>query len=59
MRQLVILVLISGFWKFIVREKEDRRGRNPTTGEDLTLGARTVIQFRCSSVMRDRINGKG
>jgi len=59
MRQLVILVLISGFWKFIVREKEDRRGRNPTTGEDLTLDARTVIQFRCSSVMRDRINGKG
>jgi len=59
MRQLVILVLISGFGKFIVREKEDRRGRNPTTGEDLTLDARTVIQFRCSSVMRDRINGKG
>jgi integration host factor subunit alpha len=49
-------VLISGFGKFIVKEKGARRGRNPATGEDLTLDARTVVMFRCSPVMRERIN---
>jgi integration host factor subunit alpha len=52
-------VLVSGFGKFIVRKKEARRGRNPQTGQDLTLDPRRVITFRCSAVMRDRINGKG
>ena len=52
-------VLISGFGKFIVREKGARRGRNPATGEDLTLNPRRVITFKCSPVMRDRINDKG
>jgi len=52
-------VLISGFGKFIVKEKAARRGRNPQTGQDLTLEPRRVITFKCASVMRDRINGKG
>ena len=52
-------VLITGFGKFIVRKKEARRGRNPATGEDLTLEPRRVITFKCSARMRDRINGKG
>ena len=52
-------VLISGFGKFSVRKKAPRKGRNPPTGEALPLGARTVVTFRCSPVMRDRINGKG
>lgn len=52
-------VLISGFGKFSVRRKAPRRGRNPATGEDLTLDPRTVITFKCSTVMRDRVNGKG
>jgi integration host factor subunit alpha len=52
-------VLISGFGKFSVRKKAPRKGRNPATGEDLPLDARTVVTFRCSPVMRDRINGKG
>jgi integration host factor subunit alpha len=51
-------VLISGFGKFIVRKKAARRGRNPQTGDDLTLEPRRVITFKCSSVMRDRVNGK-
>ena len=50
-------VLVSGFGKFIVREKAARRGRNPATGEDLTLDPRRVITFKCSGVMRDRIDG--
>jgi len=52
-------VLISGFGKFIVRKKEARRGRNPQTGENLTLDPRRVITFKCSPVMRDRISTKG
>jgi integration host factor subunit alpha len=50
-------VLISGFGKFCVKEKNERRGRNPATGNDLTLGARRVIKFKCSGVLRDKING--
>jgi integration host factor subunit alpha len=52
-------VLISGFGKFCVKDKSERRGRNPATGEDLTLGARKVLVFKCSGVLRDRVNGKG
>jgi integration host factor subunit alpha len=52
-------VLISGFGKFIVKEKAARKGRNPATGEDLTLDPRRVITFKCSPVMRDRVSGKG
>ena len=52
-------VLISGFGKFCVKEKNERRGRNPATGEDLMLGSRRVVLFKCSGVLRDKINGKG
>ena len=52
-------VLFSGFGKFCVKEKKERRGRNPQTGNDLMLGSRRVVIFQCSSVLRDRINGKG
>ncbi len=49
-------VLISGFGKFCIKEKKDRRGRNPATGEDLTLEARRVVVFKCSGVLRDKVN---
>ena len=52
-------VLISGFGKFCVKEKNSRRGRNPQTGENLTLEARRVVTFRCSKALKDKINGKG
>ena len=52
-------VLISGFGKFCVKGKDKRRGRNPQTGSDLMLGSRRVVTFRCSGVLRDRMNGKG
>ena len=41
-------VLLSGFGKFCVREKSERRGRNPATGEDMTLVPRRVVTFKCS-----------
>ena len=50
-------VLISGFGKFCVKDKRERRGRNPATGEDMVLGARKVVTFRCSPVLRTRIVG--
>lgn len=51
-------VLISGFGKFCVHEKNQRRGRNPQTGKDMRLRARKVVTFRCSGTLRDKINGK-
>jgi integration host factor subunit alpha len=51
-------ILISGFGKFNVRNKAQRRGRNPATGEDLTLEARRVVTFKCSSLLVKRINGR-
>jgi integration host factor subunit alpha len=51
-------VLISGFGKFRVLEKSERRGRNPATGEDLMLKPRRVVTFKCSGKLRDRCNGK-
>ena len=51
-------VLISGFGKFCVKEKNKRRGRNPATGRPLLLDSRRVITFRCSPVLRDKINGE-
>jgi integration host factor subunit alpha len=51
-------VLVSGFGKFCVREKRERRGRNPATGDDTTLRARRIVTFGCSSVLREKINYK-
>jgi integration host factor subunit alpha len=50
-------VLISGFGKFCVKEKSERRGRNPATGEDLMLRPRKVITFKCSGRLREKVNG--
>jgi len=52
-------VLITRFGKFFVKEKRKRRGRNPQTGEDLMLGARRVVGFKCSGRLRERMNGEG
>lgn len=49
-------VLISGFGKFCVKKKTERRGRNPATGADLMLRQRQVVTFKCSGKLRDRIN---
>jgi len=50
-------VLISGFGKFCIKEKKERKGRNPATGEDMILEPRRTVTFRCSGRLRDRING--
>ena len=50
-------VLISGFGKWSVRAKRERRGRNPQTGEPLMLAPRKVVTFKCASVLRATLNG--
>lgn len=49
-------MLISGFGKFMVKDKKARRGRNPQTRADLQLRARRVVVFKTSGVLRRRIN---
>ena len=51
-------VLVSGFGKFCVKEKAERKGRNPATGEDAILAARRIVTFKCSGNLRGKINGK-
>lgn len=51
-------VLISGYGKFCVKEKNSRRGRNPSTGDDMILDQRKVVVFRCSHLLREKINGE-
>ena len=50
-------LLISGFGKFNVKDKKERKGRNPATGDDMMLPARRVVTFKCSGRLRDRMNG--
>jgi len=49
-------LLITGFGKFSVRQKNERRGRNPQTKESLVLAARKILVFKSSGVLRERIN---
>jgi integration host factor subunit alpha len=51
-------VLISGFGKFCIKKKKERRGRNPATGSDLILKELKVVTFKCSGKLRDKINGQ-
>ncbi len=51
-------VMISGFGKFYVKEKKQRRGRNPATGKDMMLDPRRVVTFKCSRQLKDKTNGK-
>jgi integration host factor subunit alpha len=50
-------VMISNFGKFCVKEKGERMGRNPSTGEDMILEPRKVVTFRWSGKLRKKING--
>jgi integration host factor subunit alpha len=50
-------VLVSRFGKFCVKEKHERKGRNPATGEDMMLAPRRVVSFKCSGKLRKKING--
>jgi len=48
-------VKISGFGHFMVRAKNSRRGRNPKTGESITIEPRKVVTFRASQIVKDQL----
>jgi integration host factor subunit alpha len=50
-------VLVSGFGKFCVKDKRERKGRNPATNGDMILPARRVVTFKSSGRLRDMVNG--
>jgi integration host factor subunit alpha len=47
---------ISGFGNFEVRQKAERRGRNPQTGEKLVISSRRIISFKASQVLKGLVN---
>jgi integration host factor subunit alpha len=49
-------LLVSGFGKFIVKKKNERKGRNPATGEDVILPARRVVTFKYSGKLKAKVN---
>lgn len=49
---------VSGFGSFIVNQKKSRKGRNPRSGEEITISARSVLTFKPSAVLKSAINGK-
>lgn len=49
-------VKISGFGKWTVKSKKDRKGRNPQTGEAMTIGARKVVTFKSSKILSSELN---
>ena len=51
-------VKISSFGTFIVRQKRERIGRNPKTGEEVPITARSVVTFRASNVLKSKVNLK-
>jgi integration host factor subunit alpha len=52
-------VNISGFGKWTVNAKRERRGRNPQTGKEITIDARKVVTFKPSGKLRDTVNTGG
>jgi integration host factor subunit alpha len=49
-------IKIAGFGNFVVKQKADRRGRNPQTGEEITISARKILTFKPSQVLKASIN---
>jgi len=49
-------IMVSGFGKFRVMEKKERKGRNPATDREMILDRRRVVTFRCSGVLRKKVN---
>lgn len=51
-------VKISGFGNFLIRDKKERIGRNPQTGDQIKISARRVLTFRPSQVLKAILNGE-
>jgi integration host factor subunit alpha len=53
------VVKIAGFGNFVVRQKKERKGRNPKTGEEIGITPRKVVTFRPSQVFKKYVNDPG
>tara|TARA_Y100000996_G_scaffold379971_1_gene333573 strand:- start:1830 stop:2144 length:315 start_codon:yes stop_codon:yes gene_type:complete len=51
-------VKISSFGTFVVRQKKERVGRNPKTGQEVPITARSVVTFRASNVLKSKVNSR-
>ncbi len=51
-------IQVSGFGKFVIKQKRQRKGRNPQTGDAMTIGERKVVSFHHSQVLKERLNNK-
>ena len=49
-------VTLRGLGTFKVSQKQERPGRNPKTGEDVTISARNVVSFKASTTLKEAIN---
>ena len=49
-------IKIAGFGNFVVKQKADRRGRTPQTGDAITISARRILTFKPSQVLKSGIN---
>ena len=52
-------VKVSGFGKFVVKQKSERVGRNPKTGETISISQRRVLTFKPSNVLKGAMNERG
>jgi len=49
-------VKIAGFGNFEIKQKKDRKGRNPQTGETITIESRSILTFKPSALLRQAVN---
>jgi len=52
-------VRLSSFGTFAIRDKKERLGRNPKTGQQVPINARRVVTFKASDVLKRFVNGIG
>lgn len=49
-------IKVAGFGNFVVKEKKDRTGRNPQTGEAMTISARKILTYKPSAILKQSLN---
>src|ERR1700756_513823 len=52
-------IKISGFGNFVLRDKRQRPGRNPQTGEPIKISERRVLTFKASQILKQTLNARG
>lgn len=52
-------IKISGFGNFVLRDKRQRQGRNPQTGDPITITERRVLNFKASQLLKQALNDDG